>query len=242
MVFVFQEMKNMGMPSRHISPQSFDTILSDLGDDPAIHDPHGIRKSTGPKSNPPGVASPVKPSSFLEPLNHRELLDQAKKLGLFIVFALVVIGLIFGLFLAYDSSKSASDIQPNDTKIQISKLQKELALMRNDIDEDFHSLYEEIDLLEVSIHSLKKIKPNNTTLSKPKPHPHEQELRRWRYLGSSQMGDTQQAFFQQGKSQLLLPKGALILGEWRISLIEKEGVTLTHPQGKSIVLHPAKNE
>ena len=40
------------MPSRHISPQSFDEILSELGDDPAIPDPHGIRKTTSSKSVP----------------------------------------------------------------------------------------------------------------------------------------------------------------------------------------------
>lgn len=36
--------KNVDMPACHISSQSFDEILSDLGDDPAIPDPHGIRK------------------------------------------------------------------------------------------------------------------------------------------------------------------------------------------------------
>ena len=36
------------MPARKISSQSFDAILSELGDDPAIPDPHGIRKSNSP--------------------------------------------------------------------------------------------------------------------------------------------------------------------------------------------------
>jgi len=40
------------MPSRHISPRSFDEILSELGDDPAIPDPHGIRKTERPKTEP----------------------------------------------------------------------------------------------------------------------------------------------------------------------------------------------
>ncbi|WP_353432414.1 hypothetical protein [Polynucleobacter sp. MWH-UH23A] len=37
------------MPARKISPQSFDDILIELGDDPAIPDPHGIRKPNAPK-------------------------------------------------------------------------------------------------------------------------------------------------------------------------------------------------
>ena len=235
-------MKNIAMPSRHISPQSFDSILSELGDDPAIPDPHGIRKSGAPKGSTPRTPNPTKTPSFLDPLSQPELLNQAKKLGTFLVVALCFVGLIFGLFLAYDSSKNASDAQPDDSSIQISKLQKDLAQLRNELDEDFDSLYEEIDLLEVSIHSSKEIKPNPKTFSKPKAHPHEQELRRWRYLGSSQMGDVQQAFFQQGKSHFLFSRGSLVLGEWRLTSIEKELVTLTHPQGKSIILHTMKSE
>ena len=45
-------LNNIGMPSRHISPRSFDEILSELGDDPAIPDPHGIRKTERPKTEP----------------------------------------------------------------------------------------------------------------------------------------------------------------------------------------------
>ena len=230
------------MPSRHISPKSFDAILSDLGDDPAIPDPHGIRKSGAAKSSIPGSSSPTKPPSFFDPLKQAELLNQGKKLGAFIAVALCFVGLIFGLFLAYDSSKSGSNVQPEDSSIQISKLQKDLAQLRNELDEDFDSLYEEIELLEVSVHSLKEIKPNPKAFSKPKPHPHEQELRRWRYLGSSQMGDVQQAFFQQGKSHFMFSRGSLVLGEWRLTSIEKELVTFTHPQGKSILLYTMKSE
>ena len=242
MVFVFQEIKNIAMPSRHISPQSFDAILSELGDDPAIPDPHGIRKSSAPKTAIPRPPNPTKPPSFLGPLSQPELLNQAKKLGAFLAVALCFVGLIFGLFLAYDHSKGSSDTQLENSNTQFSKLQTDLALMRKELDEDFESLYEEIDLLEVSIHSLKEIKPNPKSLSKPKPHPHEQESRRWRYLGSSQMGDTQQAFFHQGRAHALFSKGALVLGEWRLSSIEKEIVTFTHPQGKSIVLQTMKSE
>jgi hypothetical protein len=235
-------MKNIAMPSRHISPQSFDSILSELGDDPAIPDPHGIRKSGAPKTAIPQAPNPSKTPSFFDPVNQPELLTQAKKLGTFLAVALCFVGLIFGLFLAYDRSKSSLDTQAGNSNIQILKLQTELALMRKELDQDFDSLYEEIDLLEVSVHSLKEIRSNSKTFTKPKPHPHEQELRHWRYLGSSQMGDIQQALFHQGKSHALFSKGALVLGEWRLTSIEKELVTLTHPQGKSLVLHTMKSE
>jgi hypothetical protein len=242
MVFVFEEMKNIAMPSRHISPQSFDTILSELGDDPAIPDPHGIRKPSSSKGNIPGASKPAKTPSFLEPLSQPDLINQVKKMGAVLVVVLCFVGLIFGLFLVYDSSKSTSDTQLEDSNIQILKLQTDLAIIRKELDEDFNSPYEEIDLLKVSIHTLDKKKSNYQVLLKPKPYPHESELRSWRYLGNSQMGDIQQAFFQQGKFQTIFSKGALVVGEWRLTHIEKEGATLSHPQGKSIVLHPTKSE
>jgi hypothetical protein len=73
-------------------------------------------------------------------------------------------------------------------------------------------------------------------------HPHEQEIRRWRYLGSSQIGGVQQALFQIGKSHSLFAKEALVLGEWRLSHIEKDAAILSHPIGKTIVLKPVKSE
>jgi hypothetical protein len=56
------------------------------------------------------------------------------------------------------------------------------------------------------------------------------------------MGGIQQALFQDGKSHVLFPKGALALGEWRLTQIEKDMATLSHPLGKSIVLKPVKSE
>ena len=51
------------MPSCHISSQSFDDILSELGDDPAIPDPHGIRKrSSPPRPDSAPHTKPLKPS------------------------------------------------------------------------------------------------------------------------------------------------------------------------------------
>ena len=67
-------------------------------------------------------------------------------------------------------------------------------------------------------------------------------MRRWRYLGSSQIGGAEQALFDLGNSHELFSKGALVLGEWRLNAVEKDAVTLGHPTGKSIVLKPVKNE
>lgn len=81
-----------------------------------------------------------------------------------------------------------------------------------------------------------------SVFSKPMAPPHESELRRWRYLGSSQMGNSHQAYFHTGKSHLVFNKGSQVLGDWRLSNIEKEQATMTHAQGKSLVLKATKSE
>ena len=125
---------------------------------------------------------------------------------------------------------------------QIAELKKEMNVIRDEIHQDQDDLYALIDELEVSIHLLKDKKPETRTVSKPQAPPHELELRRWRYLGSSQMGPSHKAYFHTGKSHLVFARGAQVLGDWRLSNIEKELVTLAHPQGKSIVLKASKPE
>ncbi len=232
----------MGMPARHISSQSFDHILSELGDDPAIPDPHGIRKSTAPKNIAPQTPGHANPQPVFGALGQLELSSQTKKLGLFLALGLLILALSFGGFLAFKSIQEDGNVNVEESNLLISALQKDLGSLRNELNEEVEALYEEIDKLEVSIHSLKEIKPNIKALARPMATPHEQEIRRWGYLGSSQIGGVQQALFHIGKSHALFAKEALVLGEWRLSHIEKDAAILSHPQGKTIVLKPVKSE
>jgi hypothetical protein len=56
------------------------------------------------------------------------------------------------------------------------------------------------------------------------------------------MGLVEQAFFHTGKSVIMLPKEALVLGEWRLSQALKEAAIFTHFKGKSITLKSTKSE
>lgn len=232
----------MGMPARQISTQSFDQILSELGDDPAIPDPHGIRKSNAPKPVTPQAPSHAKPEPAFGALGQLELFSQAKKLGLFLGLGALLLALLLGGLMAYKSIQDDGNADLEESTHRISALQKEVGSLRNELNEEIDILYEEMDKLEVSIHSLKEIKPHNKASARPAPNPHEQEIRRWRYLGSSQIGGTQQALFHLGKSHALFTKEALVLGEWRLSHIEKDAAILSHPLGKTIVLKTVKSE
>lgn len=230
------------MPARNISSQSFDHLLSDLGDDPAIPDPHGIRKTPSPKNLDFQAPNDGKSRVVYETIAKLDSFAQAKKLTLFLGLAAFLGILLFGGFIAFGAIGNHAEDNFQESQNQIVALQKELSLLRKEFDEEMSDLYEEIDKLEVSIHSLKQIKPNIQAKLKPIALPYEQEIRRWRYLGTSQMGGIQQALFDLGNSHEMFSKGALALGEWRLNEVEKDAVTLIHPTGKSIVLKPVKNE
>jgi cell division protein FtsB len=242
MVFEPLKHKNGGMPARHISSQSFDEILSDLGDDPAIPDPHGIRKPP-PQPRPPDRPSTHGKNKPLgEVLGHLELKNTLRTFAVPLLLSGVFIAAGIAFFIVHNSFAKDSQNTLEESQKQINALKREITLMRDEIDQDIEELYLLIDEMEVSVHSLKDKKPEIRVFSKPQAPNHESELRRWRYLGSSQMGSSHQAYFHTGKNHLVFDKGASILGDWRLSNIEKESATFAHPLGKSIVLKASKAE
>jgi len=232
----------MDMPSRHISPQSFDEILSDLGDDPAIADPHGIRKTGPAKRSASEPREQQKSTVNLDAFSATGLINQIPKLGGIFASAVFLLFIGIGLFIAHESLKTSSQSLIQESHKDISKLKKDLDQLRIELEAEQDELYAAIESVEVSIHSLRQNKPIRKTASKPQALPHEAELRRWRYLGVSQMGGSQQAFFHNGKTQVMLQKGVAALGDWRLMNLEKDFATLTHAEGKTLTLKPSKTE
>jgi len=226
------------MPPRHISPQSFDDILSELGDDPAIPDPHGIRKPSAASRIPLEPQIKTKSPSFSVP---------NFQFGGLKASPILIIGVLFSLtiavvFLLLETHKASSELELNTLQGQISTLKNELNLARTDWLTEQADLYDALHEIEVSIHSF-EIKPiNPSPQSKQVLLPHEAELRRWRYLGLTRMGLIEQAFFHTGKSANMLPNAALELGHWHLSQALKEAAILTHSKGKLITLKSAKSE
>jgi hypothetical protein len=227
------------MPPRHISPQSFDDILSELGDDPAIPDPHGIRKPSAPPPRFPTEAK-VKPKS--SSFSVSDLHFEGLKTNPILIVGLLFVLTIAAVFFLIETHKANSELELNTLQGQISTLNNELNLAQSNWLSEQEELYDALDEIEVSIH-LNKMKPSiPPPQSKQMLLLHEAELRRWRYLGLTRMGSVEQAFFHTGKSVIMLPKEAPALGEWRLSQAVKEAAILTHPKGKLITLQSAKSE
>ena len=226
------------MPPRHISPQSFDDILSELGDDPAIPDPHGIRKSSSPPREDfaPKTKTP-KPSFLAKSF-------ELNRLPFSPIWILGALLLICGgsLFFYFDRNKSSAEGEISSLQNQLFALKKDFELSQSEWASERDDLYDAIEEMEVSIHSI-EIKPAIQALqSKPAAIPHETDLRRWRYLGTTRMGTAEQAFFHTGKSTRMVAIQGLALGEWRLTQAEKGLAILTHPKGKSITFKSTQSE
>ena len=230
------------MPARHISSQSFDEILSELGDDPAIPDPHGIRKPPPQQSNSPKPPGRHQNNPFSDTLSPIQIKNSLKGFLTPLILICACIAAAFAFFIAHNTLIDASQKSLENSQKQISELKKQLAAMRDEIHQNQDDLYSALDEIEVSIHSLKVKMPEIRTFNKPQAPIHESELRRWRYLGTSQMGESQQAYFHTGKNHLVFEKGAQVLGDWRLSNIEKELATFSHAHGKYLVLKVFKSE
>ena len=226
------------MPNRRISPQSFDEVLSDLGDDPAIPDPQGIRKSSPPKFIAPELGQKNK----TPPFQHLGIKGKNIHLWLFGLLGICTLAILAGIFWGYESLKDTSKTGIKSTQNEIAELKKEIFLLQDQMEELEDSFDETIDSIEVSIHSNEYIQPQKKALPKPQAHSHELDLRAWRYLGMSQMGASQQAFFHDGKRGVTLEIDAQALGEWRLTDIQKDSAALTHSTGKSFVLKTAKSQ
>ena len=231
------------MPARHISSQSFDDILSDLGDDPAIPDPHGIRKPPTHQGTPFKASVRSNQLPFTDSLSKFQIPSSVQKMaGVIALFFGLLIALVLAIYLAFNALNQASQSTQEESQKRISELKREFSLMRDEFHQDQDDLYAAIYEIEVSIHSLMSKKPESRASSKPKTPSYESELRRWRYLGAAQMGGSHQAFFNTGKSNIAIEKGGQVLGEWRLSNFENGGAIFTHPEGKSLTIKAFTNE
>jgi hypothetical protein len=226
------------MPPRHISPQTFDDILSELGDDPAIPDPHGIRKTSPPKEA--DMAHQNKPTKPLLPAKGFYL--NGLTFSPLWVFGGALILCAGSLLFYFETKKSGAEIEISTLQTQLLALKEELEYSQSEWNSEREDLYESIDEIEVSIHSIEIKPPVQTAQKRVIAIPEEADLRRWRYLGIARIGKTEQAFFHTGKATTMVLKEATALGEWRLTKASKELAILSHPKGKSITFKSTQSE
>lgn len=227
-----------GMPARHISHQSFDDILSELGDDPAIPDPHGIRKPSSPQRALPEPKIQTKQIG----LQSIWLNFSQQKSIVLIIQSAIFLCLLGVFFIGLDAHKNEIGLEIKGLQEQLLKLNTELLRHQEILDQDLDDLYSSLNEIEVSVHSNNKNPAISLKQHLPVATPYEADLRRWRYLGLIKMNGLEQALFHTGKSTLMAAKEGVLLGDWRLVHAQKEMATVAHPLGKSIAFKSARSE
>lgn len=254
------------MPKRSISPDAFDAILSELGDDPTIIRPKR-QQSTATQDSPAMNRHPYDPDAMRLPNqfpradshNNTDPLGAASnaylhrftdKLSLHerqIWFGLafyLTISTAFNTYLIYEWHAD-TDLKTHaalQTDPDIPELKEILLQLQSEIADDHDALLELIE--NAAQHN--KSKAHSTALTQ---HPlqskqslAELSLKRWRYLGMSESESGINGFFDTDSGLQTLSLHSTVLNDWKISSITREAAGLSSLSGKSILLHVSKGQ
>ena len=257
--------KNHGVPKRSISPESFDAILSELGDDPAIGNPT-LRSNT---SIPEGQAMnrhsyeadarrlseefphhknrkddsmPGIPSPLMQKLQQSPLM-QEKPIWLAIVVCILAATALNSYWLFELRSSGAMQPVAADEAGQHVHEVKALVLSLKDQVEDNHELLlSELESLEsMVLQNANASRARNAPSSQaPKLSSAEQSLKRWRYLGMSNSNSGISGLFHTGEGMQHITLNSPAVEGWRLSSVTRELAMLTSNDGKSFTISVSK--
>jgi hypothetical protein len=252
------------VPKRSISSDSFNAILSELGDDPAIGHPSRISPSIpenqtmnrhsyeadanrlaeqlpqhkNRKDDPmQGISSPL-----IQKLQDATFL-QGKHLWLAIVICMAAATALNSYWLL--ELRSVHSMQPlaaHEAGQSVNEV-KALVLSLKDQLEDSH------ELLVSELESLASIVLQNTGVKRvrntpnspaPKISSSEQFLKRWRYLGMSDSSSGISGLFHTGEGIQHIALNSPALEGWRLSSVTREVAMLTSHDGKSVAISVSK--
>jgi hypothetical protein len=251
------------VPKRSISPNSFDAILSELGDDPAIGHP-ARRKSSIPENQTMNRHSYEADANrlaeqFPQHKNHKgdpiqgisgpgikdlqlSRLFQERPIWLAII-ALIVAATLLNSYWLFEL-RSAHSLQPLVTQEagQSTHEVKTLVLsLKDQLEDNQDALLSELEsLASMALQNADTKRARNTPSSAPKISPAEQSLKRWRYLGMSNSSSGVSGLFQTGEGIQHIALNSPALEGWRLSSVTRELATLTSNDGKSVAISISK--
>jgi hypothetical protein len=252
------------VPKRSISPESFNAILGELGDDPAIG--HPALRSTNPtpesqamnhhsyeadahrlseefpqqknrKGDPiQGISGPgIKNLPF-------STLLQERPIWLAMIACIVASTLLNSYWLF--ELRSAHSMQPlvADEAGQSAHEVKALVLsLKNQLEDNQDSLFVLLEAVEdMALQQANATRVRNTPSPGPKISPSEQSLKRWRYLGMSNSSSGISGLFHIGEGIQHIALNSPALEGWRLSSVTRELATLTSNDGKSVAISVSK--
>jgi hypothetical protein len=257
--------KNHGVPKRSISPESFNAILSELGDDPAIGNPTLRSNTSIPKGQTMNRHSYEAdahrlseefphhkdrkdesmlgiPSPLLQKLQHGMRL-QEKPFLLALVICIVAITSLNSYWLF--ELRTAQTMQPvtaDEAGQSIQDVKTLVLSLRDQLEENHELLFFELESLENIV-----LQNASTTRARiahssqaAKISSAEQSLKRWRYLGMSNSSSGISGLFHTGEGVQRIALNSPALEGWRLSSVTHELAMLTSNNGKSVAISISK--
>jgi hypothetical protein len=238
------------VPLRKITSQSFDAILSVLGDDPVIQSPAHLAAepdlSPRQQKNPaPQVAQAEAQNSLglKPPSQMRSSLTTSANLVPSLIGLLCICTLAWMLY-ALNALDQASRAQFQALESKTLALKQTLAEQEDALATHQEELIERLENIQAT--ALAAANRN----AKAAHHPLRQEtlerertmkaqeanLSRWQYLGISKTGQGVSAFFHTGEKTIILALNSSVLGTWVLTEAGADYAKITAATGKVIIL------
>jgi len=256
--------KNHGVPKRSISPESFDAILSELGDDPAIGNPKRSTSSLpeSPTMNRHSYEADAHRLSEQFP-SHKNRKDdpiqgmsshgiknlpfstllQAWPIWLAMVVCMVVATLLNSYWLfELRTSQSLQPSTADEAGQSIDQVKVLVLSLKDQIEDNHEMLLSELESLEsMVLQNANATRARNAHSSQaPKMSPAEQSLKRWRYLGMSNSSSGISGLFHNGEGMQHIALNSRAVEGWRLSSVTRELAMLTSNDGKSVAISVSK--
>jgi hypothetical protein len=250
--------KNHGMPKRSISPNSFDAILSELGEDPAI----GYLTQRPSPSNPESRAMnrhsyeadanrlseqfphhkshqtdpmQAKSSPLLHKLQHSTLLQEKPVL---LALALCILGASLTNTYFLFELHAFQRIEPaavDETGHGIRELKALVVTLTQELEGNQDELLSILESVEnIAMQNNKGMRARVVQGSPASQYsPAEQALKRWRYLGMSNSTSGPTGVFDTGGGMHHLALNSPAVEGWRLTSITRELASFTSSTGKT---------
>jgi hypothetical protein len=252
------------VPKRSISSDSFNAILSELGDDPAIGQPTRSTPSTpenqimnrhsyeadahrlseqfpqhkNRKDDPmPGISSPL-----IQKLQHGTLF-QEKPLWLAIAICIAATTLLNSYWLfELRASQSMQPVTVGESGQIVDQIKTLVLSLKDQLEDSHEVLLSELESLEsMVLQNANATRARNAQSPQaPKISPAEHTLKRWRYLGMSNSSSGISGLFHTGDSVQHIALNSAALEGWRLSSVTRELAMLTSNDGKTVAISVSK--
>jgi hypothetical protein len=252
------------VPKRSISPESFDAILSELGDDPAIGHP---KRSTSSLPESPTMNrhsyeadahrlseqfpshknrkdDPIQGMSShgIKNLQFSTLL-QAWPIWLAMVVCMLVATLLNSYWLfELRTSQSLQPSTANEAGQSVDQVKALVLSLKDQLEDNHELLLSELESLEIMVlQNANATRARNAHSSQaPKISPAEQSLKRWRYLGMSNSSSGIRGLFHNGEGMQHIALNSAAVEGWRLSSVTRELAMFTSNDGKSVAISVSK--